>query len=462
MQPAPVAVACKESPCKIATCHQRLTSPCFAYLAADDAGQLHPGSAFWLLSTSFLHMECKQIMDSPELITALATSDPFAALSRYTGAFDMFRVMGVSNKELVHSNILAALLNSQAAHGLGHRFRNAYVSSLADCDCIGAPLSAGVLTGISSAPAKVARELAHMDVLLDFPTLRLVIAIENKIWAADQPSQVARYQEALCELYPHYTHRMLVYLTPTGRCSPTVNAKSDVPVYQQSYAQLVSLIRQEQPHASPSAAHFMGELATHMEKTMTGNSELRQLCWKIFEQHETAYRELLKNFEYCIIRKLDGVFDGLERSLPFDPLFEQWNGQVEIKQYRNAKENWYDLDFRLKHWPAGVWVKIFKHHMFGVFPYYRGADMEALKAYLPAFTLAPKVVEKWKDHYAASLGFHSIEARRVLGKGDEVNQTHVAQALVVARNCVAEIEKVLAGATDPVPTEENMEPSVPA
>ena len=382
-------------------------------------------------------------IDSPDL---LATGDEFKALTQYTNAFDMFRVMGVSHKELVHSNILAALLNSNVAHGMDTSFRDAYLSSLADCECTGQPLTAELLSNTHAVPAKVARELAHIDVLLDFPTLRLVIAIENKIWAADQVDQVARYQQALCDLYPHYAHRALVYLTPKGRNSSTLDMNSAVPVYLQPYGQLATLLRQQQPYAVPSAAHFMGELATHMEKTMSGNSELRQLCWNIFEQHEAAYRQMVKNLEYCVTRKLEALFDNLEESLPCDPLFSQWAGQIETRQRRKPKENWFALDIRLAHWPAGVWVKIFKHNMFGVFPYFQNEHLDALKMHLPAFTLMPKAIAGWNDHYAASSGFASIEARRVLGKGDEVTDAHVRQALSMARDCVVDIENELSRA----------------
>lgn len=393
-------------------------------------------------------------MDSPDL---LATSDEFKALTQYTNAFDMFRVMGISHKELVHSNILAALFNSNVPHGMDTRFRDAYLSSLSDCVCIGEPLTAELLSSTRGMPAKVARELEHIDVLLDFPTLRLVVAIENKIWAVDQADQVARYQQALCDLYPHYTHRVLVYLTPKGRTSPTLDKNSAVPVYLQSYGQLAALLRQQQPCAAPSAAHFMGELATHMEKTMSGNSEIRELCWNVFDQHETAYRQMVKNLEYCVTRKLEGLFDSLEKSLPCDPLFSQWAGQIETRQRRKHEENWFALDIRLAHWPAGVWVKIFKHNMFGVFPYFRSADLDALKVHLPAFTLAPKAIAGWNDHYAASSGFASIEDRRVLGKGDEVTEADVRHALAMARGCVVDIESELSRGVESLKGVSNLE-----
>lgn len=58
-------------------------------------------------------------MDAAASIEVLRDSSDFTALTCYTKAFDLFRVMGVSSKELVHSNITASFLNANEAHGLG-------------------------------------------------------------------------------------------------------------------------------------------------------------------------------------------------------------------------------------------------------------------------------------------------------------------------------------------------------
>ncbi|CAM5249975.1 hypothetical protein SSTU70S_05088 [Stutzerimonas stutzeri] len=152
--------------------------------------------------------------------------------------FDPFRVMGVSTKELLHSRVLAAFLDAHQPHGLGSRFRDDYLASLVNCRRVGAaqPVAVDVLQNTSGAKAKVLRELAKIDVLWIFPICPRCVAIENKIRALDQPKQVARYQLSLCDLFPHYEHRAIVYLTPSGRDSPTANlACTRVPIYYQSY-----------------------------------------------------------------------------------------------------------------------------------------------------------------------------------------------------------------------------------
>lgn len=382
-------------------------------------------------------------MDAAAQLEGLRASYGFASLGRYTTAFDMFKVMGVSTKELIHSNIIAAFMNANGPHGLGSSFRDAYVASLAKLPCSGQALPVQVLGSLEGAKAKVARELAHIDVLLDFPDKRLIIAIENKIWAIDQRDQVARYQKALCELYPHHEHRALVYLTPTGRQSPTQDLQSSVPVYHQSYGELAAVFRQYQSHATSSAAYFVDQFCTHVEKTMSGNSDLNNLCWEIFQQNEDAYAHLVKQYEYCKTRKMTELFDRLSERLVCDRLFEDIAGGLEIRASSRKDKQQYDLDVRLRSWPEGVWIKIYKHNWFGVFPFFRGEDREALNVQLPTFTQPAHAVPDWPDLYFASTRFVVKEDRCVLEQGDRVTDIHLDEALTRVHDCLVEINQAL-------------------
>lgn len=384
-------------------------------------------------------------MDASSQLEALRNSTGFTSLSLYTKAFDLFRVMGVSSKELVHSNILAAFMNEDEAHGLGASFRDAFVASLAQLPCNGQPIPMHVLTGTKGAKAKVARELAHIDVLLDFPSLRLVIAIENKIWAADQHNQIARYQKALCDLYPHYESRVLVYLTPTGRESPTQDLASGVPVYFQSYSEIAALLHSYQSNAMPSAAFFIGQFITHVEKTMSGNTELNDLCWKVFQENEEAYTHLVNHYEYCKSRKMTELFRLLGKRLASDILFTEFASDIETRLSIKTDKQQYDLDVRLRGWPEGVWVKIYKHTWFGVFPFFSGGDLEVLIPLLPSFTQPAHAVPDWAGLYFASTRFLVKDDRCVLAKGDSVTDAHLDEVLTRVRDCISEINGALQG-----------------
>ncbi len=384
-------------------------------------------------------------MDPGAQLAALATSEEFTSLTQYTKSFDLFKVMGVSTKELVHSNIIAALLNERESHGLGAVLRDAYVASLATCRCSTNPVPPQILANTAGERARISRELAQIDIVLDFPDLHLVIAIENKIWAKDQEGQIGRYQQTLGELYPHYPNRALVYLTPTGRDSPTIDPESSLPVYYQSYGQLAKLLRHHQPLANSAANNFIDQMVTHVEKTMTGNSDLRKLCLEIFLQNEDAYEHLYKNYEYCLRQKLDQQFADLKTGLSDSLVFQEWSGQIESRFMPHPDKLHYDLDIRLSNWPTGIWVKIYKHTWFGVFPFFRGSDKDALSHRLAIFTAPARQMQNWTDHYIASSRYLVKSERCIIENGDKATDMHLNHALNKVSECIKEISAALAG-----------------
>jgi len=57
---------------------------------------------------------------------------------------------------------------------------------------------------------RVYRELEKIDLVLEFLEIKLVIGIENKIWADEQEKQLDRYQEISINLFPNYTKELVL------------------------------------------------------------------------------------------------------------------------------------------------------------------------------------------------------------------------------------------------------------
>jgi hypothetical protein len=391
-------------------------------------------------------------MEVSQRLDELSACDEFVALTQYTRTFDAFRVMGVSTKELLHSRVIAAFLNANEPHGLGSTFRNDYLASLMNCRRVGAaqPLEPTILANAVSARAKVARELADIDIVLDFPDLRLVIAIENKIHALDQPKQLERYQKSLCDLFPHYEHRAIVYLTPTGRDSPTANLDcSRVPIYYQSYAMVAALLRRCRALASRPAGEFLDQFISHIERTMTDNSEINNLCWGVFEQNEEAYEHLAKHLIYCRRRKSATRFAALELEVRQGSQFNEWASEIQTRIGETIKGDnpCFDLDVRLKSWPDGVWVKLYKHSWLGVFPYFLAQDRELVSLRLVQFCTPPRDVPDWGGHQFASYRFQLKADRAVNEDGNRATDSDYNAALTRVRECIVEINDALTAAS---------------
>lgn len=356
--------------------------------------------------------------------------------------------MGVHRKEIVHSNILAALMRESTPHGLGAAFLQSFVEAAGATHCVGKPVPVEVLSSVVGQKANVSRELEGIDLLVDFSDLGLVVGVENKIWAIEQPEQLKRYQETLCHRFSGYQHKLMVFLTPKGAEPVTMDRESSVPVYCMSYGSVAEQLTKLRHLAEGPAASFIDQFIEHVETYLSGNSELNDLCWDLFRQHEDAYQHIVDGYEFCVSRKIADAFREMHSRLQKDSLFRDWVGLIEVKTWSKFKPGTkeivhFDLDVRLPSWPHGLWVKVYKHTWFGVFPYVRGVDIEKLRPAIPGFLTSPQAVKNWGDHYYASSSFSSADKRKLLDQGNKLGETEINKALTKVSDYIKAIDKEL-------------------
>ncbi|OAV72495.1 hypothetical protein Barb6_01081 [Bacteroidales bacterium Barb6] len=122
------------------------------------------------------------------------------------GKFNMFRIVGVSHYETIHSVIIAELLNPKGSHGLKEKFLEAFVRQVGitnfNCSCVSVEKEFSIGDG-------------RLDILIKDSTGRNAIIIENKIYTGDQDNQLKRYDEWASEKYGKDNYH-LFYLTLFG------------------------------------------------------------------------------------------------------------------------------------------------------------------------------------------------------------------------------------------------------
>ena len=114
--------------------------------------------------------------------------------------FNVFSVLRSEHDEVnLHSRFLAALLDHRQSPGQSRK-------NLADF------LHRLDISDFDHDGASIKREWNNIDILVCDRSSMQAVIIENKIWAADQPRQLARYAEQMKEYACH-----VLYLTPDGR-----------------------------------------------------------------------------------------------------------------------------------------------------------------------------------------------------------------------------------------------------
>ena len=125
------------------------------------------------------------------------------------GDFNVFYLCKVDHYENMHSYIIANLLNPKGSHGQGALFLDLFLSSL----------DKSFVTSFESAKASVyteySTEWGRMDIVIE-DNNGMAVIIENKVYAADQDSQLRRYDSfARSNRYKPDGYRIL-YLTLDG------------------------------------------------------------------------------------------------------------------------------------------------------------------------------------------------------------------------------------------------------
>ncbi|PSV18866.1 PD-(D/E)XK nuclease family protein [Photobacterium kishitanii] len=364
-----------------------------------------------------------------EAVQDLFLSDEFSKISSYSTNFDLFKMMGIRSKELIHSNILAALLNPSYAHGLNYSFLNSFTLGIVNLHReSGEPLSLSTLISSTDQNVRIYRELENIDLVIEYQDSNLLIAIENKIWAKEQPDQVARYQEILLTRYPKH-HLALVYLSPNGRKPTTLNRDSKTPIYCMSYGQIAKQLELVQSKGNELSKYFISQFISHIEAYMTGSNEVNELCWQIFSKHEDAYAQMVKAYQYCQRRKVEECFLDIESRIKTDAAFSKFSDEIEIIKAVEESSKYvitYDLDVRLKSWPQGVMIKLYKYGWLGVFPYVTAEFRYTAKEISKKLGCYPnRQVKAWHHMYYISSNLNLDKERKVNSDGNSISMEDI-------------------------------------
>lgn len=142
-----------------------------------------------------------------------------------------------------------------------------------------------------------------------------------------------------------------------------------------------------------------------------------------------------------ITANIERQFETIETSVFSDDMFDEWRGAFEVKKTVVKKESEdikYDLDIRLKHWPEGVYIKVYKHKALGVFCYVK--DVAVCDEFLEH---APIACKFWKESFYFSNELGLDQSRYVLIDGNEMQGTDTTDCIVRIVACIKEAESIV-------------------
>jgi hypothetical protein len=227
-------------------------------------------------------------------------------LEREARKFNVFRILGISDQELKHSNMLAWLSDPDGTHGLGDRFLREFLISITDTD------NRSTLDPVDVATARfgdvrVFRERQRLDLLVVIPNsespMPWILAVENKVNATQSEDQLFKYRKRL-EKHYEGAKRLLVFLTKEEEQPDDAGwiplRYSDVLLALDTAVESVGNSISREP--ALLLQHYRTILREDFMSELSASNSIEEKCRKIYQEYGDAL-ELL--FQY----RPDGLTD---------------------------------------------------------------------------------------------------------------------------------------------------------
>jgi hypothetical protein len=129
--------------------------------------------------------------------------------------FSVFRALRVEHHEVRHSNFLAWLIDPLESHGQGSLFFRGFLEAVTTAIENGALAKRLLLDESSAQDVKIRREKDRLDLHIILNQPKIVVGIENKIFASEHSDQLSRYADDIESQFKGWD-QILLYLTLDG------------------------------------------------------------------------------------------------------------------------------------------------------------------------------------------------------------------------------------------------------
>lgn len=237
---------------------------------------------------------------SLDTILQLENTPEFNMLDQQFNEFNPFKVLRVAKYEIRHSNVLAWLFDPNENHRLGSFFLRKVLMNLvtrADNDD-----KIDAFPYLSFAHASLSDIVVHrewsangngaVDLLIEIPTLNIVLLIENKVHAVESKGQLARYLTSAKKHYPEW-NILPVFLTLSGD-TPSHDA-----YWMLTYEDVLHIIKQELTLNKATIANnihdFLSYYVALLEERLVDDEKTMETALQLYQDYASAIHLLYAN-----------------------------------------------------------------------------------------------------------------------------------------------------------------------
>lgn len=297
----------------------------------------------------------------------------FDPLKQWISGNNVFDILKISRTEIRHSNMLAWLFNPNESHGLEDTFLYDFIADIANFDNINKDAILKLLAS-DLHQVVVKREWNHIDILLEFPIVKTIIAIENKIGSQEHnsngtgESQLITYCNKLEKYYSSEFTIIKIFLTPDG-AEPT---ESDWLVL--TYSELVNILQNAYESREQSLDKVSKILIKNyieiIRKEIIMDNELIAICNEIYNKHKKAFDLIFENrddniksvSEICK-KKLEKIADnnpnlGIEIDRKNGKSFVKFWTENLIKKFKGLNKDYYFFQIEIRSYNGTIRIAL--------------------------------------------------------------------------------------------------------
>jgi hypothetical protein len=296
---------------------------------------------------------------------------------------NVLEISGMGNQEIKHSNVLAWMFGDNQ-HQLDDQILSKFLGKVAELKGINADTDEETLKNLrhyayfpeNKRDITIKREWKHIDLLIEDKANKVVIAIENKVWAGQSEHQLKDYENVIDNEYPKKQDkqdkenkvswkRYYIFLTPDGRDAKMEQEQNTAQKmwlkanYQIIYNILKGMGKSNQdiPEEAKMILKSYNDLL--IKEDIVESQELQELCAKIWKNHRKALGILIQkepNNTQILNKLVLEKLEKLEKDLGLKQLRKQNKGHIFVFSLENTKELVsYYLEFNRS---DGIYLKI--------------------------------------------------------------------------------------------------------
>lgn len=211
--------------------------------------------------------------------------------------FTVFDVLGTSEYEIRHSNVLSWLLDRNGNHAQGASFLDLLWKSISDEQLITGehPLPSLVFSEYSVIREGVVRDGENksekIDLFIKAEDSEWLIVIENKLFSPETGDQLDRYFKYVESHYAPVPHRFYFYLTPEGIApAKDEDSRNWIPTSYSTVMQAVNEFLKRSLHERVRG--FLEQYREHIEKNVLKSAGLIDKQRSILKRHAKRFHSL--------------------------------------------------------------------------------------------------------------------------------------------------------------------------